>query len=136
MAAGLAMTAAALVAAAGPGDTGRAGTQPQPQDHPAAPRPAHPAPELVTAPVRIADVAAVQLLHPGDHVDVVATDPPGASGPPHPRVVAAGARVIEAPEAADDLAGTGALLLLSVPRPTAIQLAGAGATSRLAVTLC
>lgn len=84
--------------------------------------------ETVTAPVRIADGATVGLLRPGDRVDVVAADTGGAV-----RVVASGARVAEVP----DVGGTetGALVVLAVPRATAVRLAGAGATARLAVTL-
>jgi hypothetical protein len=134
VAAGLAMTAAALVAAAGPSESGHA--RAQKQDHTAAPGPASPAPELVTAPVRIADAAAVRLLRPGDHVDVIAADASPAGGVPQARVVAAGALVLKVPGAGDGPAESGALLVLSVPRPTAARLAGAGTTSRLAVTLC
>jgi len=50
------------------------------------------------------------------------------------KVVAAGARVRRVPDV--DLTESGALLMLSVPRATAARLAGAGTTSRLAVTLC
>ncbi|MFG2520679.1 RcpC/CpaB family pilus assembly protein [Streptomyces sp. NPDC048527] len=104
----------------------------------------------VSAPVRIADAAAVRLLRPGDRVDVVAAGAgadAGAgeaqgSGGQGGRVVAAGARVSSVPESsgspgsADDAAAEGgALVVLSVPRATAARLAGAGATSRLAVTL-
>ncbi|MFE2604203.1 hypothetical protein ACFXDI_12800 [Streptomyces mirabilis] len=144
VAAGLAVTAAALVAA-GPGDAGRA------RGHPTAAPPStsastpmsssSPSPsatasvrgrdavETVAAPVRIADAATVRLLRPGDRVDVIAADG-GSEG----RVVAAGARVAEVP----DFAATesGALVVLSVPRATAARLAGAGTTARLAVTLC
>ncbi|MFC5197765.1 hypothetical protein [Streptomyces kaempferi] len=85
--------------------------------------------EMVAAPVRIADAATVRLLRPGDRVDVIASDGRGQG-----RVVAAGARVSAVP----DSGGTepGALVVLSVPRPTAARLAGAGITARLAVTLC
>ncbi|MFE5045765.1 RcpC/CpaB family pilus assembly protein [Streptomyces sp. NPDC056637] len=99
----------------------------------------------VSAPVRIADAAAVRLLRPGDRVDVVAAGSgagaddgqvPGGQGG---RVVAAGARVSSVPDSAESAgevaAGGGALVVLSVPRETAARLAGAGATSRLAVTL-
>ncbi|WP_367042851.1 hypothetical protein [Streptomyces sp. Je 1-332] len=136
MAAGLAVTAAALVAA-GPRDAERA----RPQGNPAAA--AVPARESergdraaapVTAPVRIADAETVRLLHRGDRVDVVASD--GSAS----KVVAAGARVTEVPEpqegAAEGAAEVGALVVLSVPRATAARLAGAGASMRLAVTLC
>lgn len=90
---------------------------------------------MVTAPVRIADGATVRLLRPGDRVDVVAADEsPGGGG--DARVVARGVRVTKVPEALDGVAEGGALVVLSVPRQTAVRLAGAGATSRLAVTLC
>ncbi|MFD7780250.1 RcpC/CpaB family pilus assembly protein [Streptomyces sp. NPDC059753] len=102
----------------------------------------------VSAPVRIADAAAVRLLRPGDRVDVVAAgagagsgDGPGSGGQDG-RVVAAGARVSSVPDSAESAESAGeaasaggALVVLSVPRETAARLAGAGATSRLAVTL-
>ncbi|MGW3634694.1 hypothetical protein ACWD7F_31845 [Streptomyces sp. NPDC005122] len=155
VAAGLAVTAAALVAA-GPRAAERARGHPAPSASASAlsaPTSAASSPsgsgagsasssrsasgsvrgaggvEMVAAPVRIADAAAVRLLGPGDRVDVIASDGRGQG-----RVVAAGARVSAVP----DSGGTepGALVVLSVPRPTAARLAGAGITSRLAVTLC
>ncbi|MFG2993437.1 hypothetical protein ACGFZK_29765 [Streptomyces sp. NPDC048257] len=86
---------------------------------------------MVSAPVRIADAATVRLLRPGDRVDVVAAE---RTGPP--RVVAAGARVSEVPDPDRGVADGGALVVLSVPRDTARVLVGAGAMTRLAVTLC
>ncbi|MET8097632.1 hypothetical protein ABZV29_14315 [Streptomyces sp. NPDC005236] len=135
-AAGLAMTAAALVAA-GPGDAERA--RGHPASTPSATTASAPgtassraggpgAVETVRAPVRIADGATVGLLRPGDRVDVVAADSGGEV-----RVVAAGARVTGVPDVGTT--DTGALVVLSVPRATAARLAGAGTTSRLAVTL-
>ncbi|UFQ16183.1 MULTISPECIES: RcpC/CpaB family pilus assembly protein [Streptomyces] len=128
LAVGLAMTAAAL-----------ATTGPRDSDEPRAPAAAEqargrPAAETVTAPVRIADAAAAALLRPGDRVDVIAAEGPPGSGA-KPRVVAAGARVSEVPEQAEGPAESGALVVLSVPRDTASRLAGAGASTRLAVTL-
>ncbi|MFF4131920.1 hypothetical protein ACFY1B_10330 [Streptomyces mirabilis] len=144
VAAGLAVTAAALVAA-GPGDAGRARGHPATAppstsaSAPMSPSPSSPsatasvrgrdAVETVAAPVRIADAATVRLLRPGDRVDVIAADG-GSEG----RVVAAGARVAEVPDYA--ATESGALVVLSVPRATAARLAGAGTTARLAVTLC
>ncbi|WP_259407914.1 CpaB family protein [Streptomyces akebiae] len=128
MAAGLAVTAAALLATgAGPRDAGRV------RGHPVAdPVPERPATVgTVTAPVRIADGATVRLLRPGDRVDVIAAEESATGGAA--RVVARGARVSEVPTA--DTAESGALVVLTVPRRTAARLAGAGATSRLAVTL-
>lgn len=136
MAAGLAVTATALVAA-GPGAPERT------RGHPVAdPVRGRRAVQLVAAPVRIADEAAVRLLRPGDRVDVIAAEEGETV-----RVVASGARVTKVPlvtsaSAAMEPGGDfgegqgGALVVLSVPRETAARLAGAGATSRLAVTLC
>ncbi|MFJ5531615.1 hypothetical protein [Streptomyces sp. NPDC093261] len=131
VAVGLAVTAAALVAA-GPGGSEGARGHPGAGGHPletagpvAEPRPV----EMVTAAVRIADGATVRLLRPGDRVDVIAADGGGSA-----MVVAPGARVIRVPDT--EPTESGALVVLSVPRTTAARLAGAGATSRLAVTLC
>jgi len=128
VAAGLAVTAAALVAA-GPQVTGPA------RGHPVAdPVRKHRAVEMVAAPVRIADGATVRLLRPGDRVDVVAAQQTATGG--DARVVARGARVTKVPEPLDSGADGGALVVLSVPRSTAAHLAGASATARLAVTVC
>ncbi|WP_435859326.1 hypothetical protein [Streptomyces neyagawaensis] len=132
MAAGLAVTAAALLATgAGPGEGEGEGERVR--GHPVA----DPVPErrattgTVTAPVRIADGATVRLLRPGDRVDVIAAEQSATGG--DARVVARGARVTKVPAAS--ATESGALIVLSVPRSTAARLAGAGATSRLAVTL-
>ncbi|GAA3360762.1 hypothetical protein GCM10017744_044670 [Streptomyces antimycoticus] len=101
MAAGLALTAAALAAAAPPG-RGHTDTESSRAPAPAGEeRRGGPRPAMVSAPVRIADAAAVRLLHPGDRVDVLATPLPdttrtGSSGATA-RVVARGVRVAEVP---------------------------------------
>jgi Flp pilus assembly protein CpaB len=125
---GLAVTAAALVAAgprAGDGARGHPVTEPVRE---------HRAVETVSAPVRIADGATVRLLRPGDRVDVIAAEESALGG--DARVVARGARVTKVPEPLDGVAEGGALVVLSVPRSTAARLAGASASARLAVTLC
>ncbi|WP_328481367.1 hypothetical protein OHS71_23780 [Streptomyces sp. NBC_00377] len=156
LALGLAVTAAALVAA-GPrgGDPGRghpgggvSDVDARGRSHARVQRPARAsghglrAGEKVTVPVRIADAATVRLLRPGDRVDVIAAEQTamgalgGAGGDAH--VVAHKALVTKVPEPLDTTGGTaedGALIVLSVPRPTAARLAGASATARLAVTL-
>nr|WP_236053379.1 hypothetical protein [Streptomyces musisoli] len=134
IAAGLAVTAAALVAA-GP----RGGTEPHGAERPRGHRIAQPvrrpaAADLVTAPVRIADAATVRLLRPGDRVDVIAAEDPSTGG--DARVLARGVRVTKVPEPLDAAAGSGALVVLSAPRATAARLVGASTTARLAVTLC
>lgn len=160
VAAGLAVTAAALVAA-GPRETDESRDRP---DESAAARPAAAANAevvrkrrsgaYVMAPVRIADAATVRLLRPGDRVDVIAAEERPAGG--EARVLARGARVTDVPDDplhdADGTEGTegtgggadamsggvngGALVVLSVPRATAAALVGASSTARLAVTLC
>ncbi|WP_410538187.1 RcpC/CpaB family pilus assembly protein [Streptomyces sp. KL2] len=97
----------------------------------------------VDAPVRIPDAEAVRLLRPGDRVDVLATPAaaPGAGPVDRARTIARNVPVAAVPEPASGTeAGSGgregALVVLSVPRPTAARLAGAAAHSRLAVTLC
>ncbi|MFF8291029.1 RcpC/CpaB family pilus assembly protein [Streptomyces sp. NPDC016309] len=139
MAAGLALTAAALAASAAgsraPADVDepRASAAPQRERKPV---------QVVSVPVRIADAATVRLLRPGDRVDVIASPvSPSADGDDTARVVARGARVETVPRAAggatDGGPGDGgALIVLSVPRATAAELAGAATTSRLALTLC
>ncbi|MCS0600297.1 hypothetical protein NX794_03465 [Streptomyces sp. LP11] len=134
LAAGLAVTAAALVAA-GP----RAGTEPHRAErvrgHPVAEPVRRPAvPDVVTAPVRIADAATVRLLRAGDRVDVIAAEDPASGG--GARVLARGARVTRVPAPVEGSVESGALVALSVPRATAARLVGASATARLAVTLC
>ncbi|MCW7991159.1 hypothetical protein XF35_39620, partial [Streptomyces platensis subsp. clarensis] len=88
------------------------------------------------------DAETVRLLRPGDRVDVIAAPGMttvgvgGGSGGSEARVVASGVRVAEVPGPGETRSDGGALVVLSVPRPTAVALAGAGMTSQLAVTLC
>ncbi|XIG79924.1 hypothetical protein C1N81_21880 [Streptomyces sp. SGAir0957] len=136
MAAGLALTAAALAAAVPSSGAGRGHER---AASPPGERARGPA-VSVSAPVRIADAGAVRLLRAGDRVDVVAARTDGGPGV---RVLASRARVASVPEAdagpgEPDAAGAvagGALVVLSVGRATAVRLAGAGATARLAVTV-
>ncbi|MER5984640.1 RcpC/CpaB family pilus assembly protein [Streptomyces sp. NPDC001787] len=138
MAAGLALTAAALAASGLGGAEGRAASPG------AAPEAGRLSVRLVSAPVRIADAATVRLLRPGDRVDVIASD--NARG--EARVVARDVRVAEVPRTSGEGAellgpgdgggsdeGGGALVMLSVKRETAVALAGAGVTGRLAVAV-
>ncbi|MFD4539900.1 RcpC/CpaB family pilus assembly protein [Streptomyces bauhiniae] len=148
VAAGLAVTAAALVAAGPRSPGGGTPSAERPRGHPAAgPVRGRGPGELVRAPVRIADAATVRLLRPGDRVDVVAAEERSASGGGgSARVLARGARVVRLPEppgpSADRAAGAGegsvtegALIVLAVPRATAARLVGANPMARLGVTL-
>ncbi|MGW5045646.1 RcpC/CpaB family pilus assembly protein [Streptomyces griseoluteus] len=142
VAAGLAVTAAALVAAGPRSPGGGAPSAEGPRGHPAAgPVRGHGPGELVRAPVRIADAATVRLLRPGDRVDVVAAQERSApAGDGSARVLARGARVVRLPEPPERAPGEGsvtegALVVLAVPRATAARLVGANPMARLAVTL-
>ncbi|MGW7129522.1 RcpC/CpaB family pilus assembly protein [Streptomyces bobili] len=157
LAVGLAVTAAALVAA-GPRDGDQArghpggGSHARAQSSARAPADAPRTAERVRAAVRISDAATVRLLRPGDRVDVIAVAPAERSAGPEgvAQVVARRALVTKVPEPAGGSAGAGgggaawddagsaeggALVVLSVPRSTATRLAGASVTARLAVTL-
>ncbi|MGK5451077.1 RcpC/CpaB family pilus assembly protein [Streptomyces radiopugnans] len=138
----------------GDGDVDGDGRRALPAARPAAGEaPAGPAPPAspdgredgttVDAPVRIPDAEAVRLLRPGDRVDVLATPAraPGAGPVDRARTIARNVPVAAVPDpASGPEAGSGgqegALVVLSVPRPTAARLAGAAAHSHLAVTLC
>ncbi|MFE0452016.1 hypothetical protein ACFW2D_12100 [Streptomyces sp. NPDC058914] len=127
LALGLAVTAAALVAA-GPGDAaGRARGHPAGDGHVRGPSSTgdpvrrRPTAEAVEAPVRIADAATVRLLRPGDRVDVIAAEQTAAGG--DARVVARKALVTRVPEPLDGaLGGLGA----SAPDGTADVTGEAG----------
>ncbi|MFC9604813.1 hypothetical protein ACFTTN_15305 [Streptomyces niveus] len=148
MAAGLAVTAAALAASGAGGPGAPAGAEERAASRAAArggggasvagvgAQPGAAKARLVTAPVRIADVATVRLLRPGDRVDVIAAahSPVGAES--DARVIATGALVESVPRAPASATDGGALVLLSVARDVAAELAGASTNSRLAVTLC
>lgn len=152
MAAGLAVTAAALAAstahgaddggaeARGPGAPSRtaAASASASASAPASSSTRKPqaGEQLVSAAVRIADAATVRLLRPGDRVDVIAAAESVTGDEPPAEIVASCVRVTEVPDTGDGTAEAGALVVLSVPRTTATALAGAGATSRLAVTVC
>ncbi|MFI7318724.1 hypothetical protein [Streptomyces venezuelae] len=128
MAVGLAMTAAALASTV-PREVAPAEA---PASHRVAAATDRSAAVTVTAPVRIADADTVRLLRPGDRVDVIAAGSPADGAEPH--TVASGARVTAVPEPGEGPAETGALVVLSVPKDAAARLAGAGASTPLAVT--
>lgn len=124
------LTAAAVTALA-PGPTAPASPTASPASH-ARPGgvPPQAGPPRVRAPVRLADPAVAGMLRAGDLVDVIAAGPQG-----RPRVLAREARIALTPASGGvDTAG-GALVVLSVPRPTAVRLLGTAPEDRLAVAL-
>jgi pilus assembly protein CpaB len=98
-----------------------------------------PAAGEVAAPVRLADPALADLLHPGGRVDVLAvaespTGPAEARAPAE--TVAEAVRVLDVPRVAAAQGTTGGtLVVLAVTPAQARDLASAQATGRLSVTL-
>jgi hypothetical protein len=82
----------------------------------------------VTVPVPIALRSVVDLLQPGDVVDLVAVTPEGGTD-----VVVERVRVVDAPSGG--LSSAGGVLLVAVPESDAVALAGAGAQGSLSVLI-
>ena len=98
--------------------------RPAPAARRPATRPALP-PGLVAAPVRIADAGTVQLIRPGDRIDVITAGSAGA------RLLAASVPVLAVPRRVQG--EQGALVVLAVPRAQAVHLAAG--TQRLSFAL-
>ncbi len=81
-------------------------------------------------PVPLAVGPVVDLLQPGDIVDLVSVTDEGRA-----HVVAARARVVGQPDSAGGFAPTDALLLVAVPEESALALATATARSALTVII-
>jgi pilus assembly protein CpaB len=87
-------------------------------------------PGHVLAPLRLTDSTLVDLLRPGDVVDVIADDPDAEQA----AVVAAGARVVTVPQTPNDRAGPeGALVLIDVDSHTATVVARAATSATLTI---
>ena len=92
---------------------------------------------LVAVPIRLADRASVALLHPGDHIDVLAAPTVTSGSAPNgglAQVVASAAVVLAVPTAADP-SGDGALVVVAERPKVAARLAAAALSSRLSFTL-
>jgi hypothetical protein len=93
------------------------------------------APDLVVAPLRLADARVAGLLTVGDRVDVIAARDSGPS-----TVVARGVLVVGLPSPVDGGGGitgdgSGPLVLVEVDLATATRLDDTGVTGRLTVVL-
>lgn len=84
----------------------------------------------VVAPLRIADADLVQLLRPGELVDVVAADAQSEKA----AVVATGVRIVTVPAgSSDQQAQTGALVLVEVDEAEATRIARAAISGTITV---
>ncbi|WP_116246109.1 Flp pilus assembly protein CpaB [Nocardiopsis sp. FIRDI 009] len=95
-------------------------------------------PDLVAVPVRVADAGAVDLLSPGNRVDVLAAT--GHGDPHRPRTrpaeeVAGDRPVLAVPDGDRPGGESGALLVIAATPGEARALAGHAATSRLSITI-
>ncbi|GAB3994161.1 SAF domain-containing protein [Nocardioides marmoraquaticus] len=88
-------------------------------------------PGTAAVPVRFADGAVVDLLRPGDRVDVVAAPDDGSSPPALLVADVAVAAVPEASETAAPAGVPGRLVVLAVPRSEAAAVASATTTAVL-----
>jgi Flp pilus assembly protein CpaB len=99
---------------------------------------ASPDPSAVAVPVRLADPAAADLLHPGSHVDAVGADGHGGGALLAQDGIVVAVRAgpaTGAERAVPGSSGGGALLVLAVPRAAATRLAAASLEHAVAVTL-
>lgn len=95
-------------------------------------------PDARIVPLHLADTALLDLIHPGDVVDVLAVDSAvlGDDDDKRPVVMATNAIVVlvsqkrQSPGSSDDR-----LLLVALPAPTANQVAGASLTRAITLTL-
>lgn len=92
-------------------------------------------PDARIVPLHLADTALLDLIHPGDVVDVLAVDANGEADE-RPVVMATNAIVVlvsekrQAPGGNDDR-----LLLVALPAPTANEVAGASLTKAITLTM-
>lgn len=95
-------------------------------------------PDARVVPLRLADAALLDLVRPGDVVDVLAADSstPGGSADEQPRVVAMNAIVVlVSAELASPGRGDDRVVLVALPTRTANEVAGASLTQAVTLTL-
>jgi Flp pilus assembly protein CpaB len=94
-------------------------------------------PNARVVPLRLADAAVLDLIHPGDVVDVLAAESssPGGSADEQPRVVATNAVVVLVSERLTSPGrGDDRVVLVALPAHTANQVAGASLTQAVTLT--
>jgi Flp pilus assembly protein CpaB len=95
-------------------------------------------PDARVVPLRLADAALLDLIRPGDVVDVLAADSstPGGAVGEQPRVVATDAVVVlVSAELASPGRGGDRVVLVALPARTANEVAGASLTQAVTLTL-
>jgi Flp pilus assembly protein CpaB len=95
-------------------------------------------PDARVVPLRLADAALLDLIRPGDVVDVLAADSatPGGAVDEQPRVVATDAVVVlVSEEVTSPGRGDDRVVLVALPAHTANEVAGASLTQAVTLTL-
>jgi Flp pilus assembly protein CpaB len=95
-------------------------------------------PDARVVPLRLADAALLDLIRPGDVVDVLAADAatPGGTDAEQPRVVATNAVVVLVSEGFTSPGrGDDRVVLVALPAHTANEVAGASLTKAITLTL-
>jgi Flp pilus assembly protein CpaB len=95
-------------------------------------------PDARVVPLRLADAALLDLIRPGDVVDVLAADSatPGGAVDERPRVVATNAVVVLVSEKVTSPGrGDDRVVLVALPAHTANEVAGASLTQAVTLTL-
>jgi Flp pilus assembly protein CpaB len=95
-------------------------------------------PDARVVPLRLADAALLDLIRPGDVVDVLAADSatPGGAVDERPRVVATNAVVVlVSEEVTSPGRGDDRVVLVALPADTANEVAGASLTQAVTLTL-
>jgi Flp pilus assembly protein CpaB len=95
-------------------------------------------PDARVVPLRLADAALLDLIRPGDVVDVLAADSatPGGAVDERPRVVATNAVVVlVSEEVTSPGRGDDRVVLVALPAHTANEVAGASLTQAVTLTL-
>src|SRR4051794_39568661 len=95
-------------------------------------------PDARVVPLRLADAALLDLIRPGDVVDVLAAAdvPPGGSSDEQPQVVATNAVVVLVSEGVTSPGrGDDRVVLVALPAHAANQVAGASLTQAVTLTL-
>lgn len=91
-------------------------------------------PDARVVPLHLADAAVLDLIRPGDVVDVLGA--PSADADAHPRLVAADAVVVlVSPASAVSGPGNDRVVLVALPAPTANALAGATLVQTVTLTI-
>jgi len=90
-------------------------------------------PDARVVPLHLADTALLELIRPGDVVDVLAIDSQGRDEPTAPRVVARGAVVVLTSTTKAAGGGEG-VVLVALPAQEAVEAAGASLSQAVTLT--